>query len=428
VALIGVAAALSVPMLSGLWATAAQFPPTAGGQVSAGEAGSPLAALPAGPTMPGEQGRLMARQAELTRLAGRLEARIPANRYGGSWLDQRSRQLVVHVTSDAPGVAPRQPGVQVRRVEYTLAELNRAKDLVDQSAETFGLRQGTWFVDVPNNAVVIRTNVPKYLDGAATTAFLAAVRALRPVRIQWTRKPLAKDGDRGEVNGAPKAGDSAAAPPVSPIRRLLTSAVPTLVGGVGINNLRRTCTAGFWAKDRANKDVMLTAGHCLAANGVSRWTMNGRLVGEERGHAFRPQDWGAIGVGPDSGVALTARVRSGPDSTAPVRGYASGPVGALACKTGRTTGTTCGSIMALNASTVYRDGSFLKGVGLANMCNDRGDSGGAVFSPTGDGGVFAQGLLSGGPPGCTERDLTVFQPIGKVLGQAGLKLMVRSGR
>ena len=69
------------------------------------------------------------------------------------------------------------------------------------------------------------------------------------------------------------------------------------------------------------------------------------------------------------------------------------PVGSSACKTGSTTGTTCGTVQAYNVTVNYAEGTVF-GMTRTNICTQPGDSGGAMYA-----GSLAQGIVSGGTIG-----------------------------
>jgi streptogrisin B len=85
--------------------------------------------------------------------------------------------------------------------------------------------------------------------------------------------------------------------------------------------------------------------------------------------------------------------------SSPITSSASSVVGEYVCHSGRTTGSSCGTVKQINAKTSYEGGK----VALSHMtkvegdCGDAGDSGGPVFN-----GYYAVGIWSGGQLGsCT---------------------------
>jgi S1-C subfamily serine protease len=112
-----------------------------------------------------------------------------------------------------------------------------------------------------------------------------------------------------------------------------------------------------------------------------------------------------------------------------VRGsWTNPPVGATVCKSGRTTGWTCGTITALNQSVTYTGGRVMTGLVRHNACVEGGDSGGANMSS----GGFALGVTSGASTSVTtgqclsksgQANVSWYQPIGEALAVTGLRLV-----
>jgi hypothetical protein len=95
------------------------------------------------------------------------------------------------------------------------------------------------------------------------------------------------------------------------------------------------------------------------------------------------------------------------------------PVGAQACKTGSTTGTTCGTVLAYNVTVNYAEGAVF-GLTRTNICTRPGDSGGAMFASS-----QAQGIVSGGTVvSCSCSSFrSFFQPADEPLSVYGLTLL-----
>ena len=78
-------------------------------------------------------------------------------------------------------------------------------------------------------------------------------------------------------------------------------------------------------------------------------------------------------------------------SNVSVTGSQVAAVGATLCKSGRTTGWTCGQVVSFDNSVNYGNGDIVYGLTEHDACVEQGDSGGANVS-----GSQAQGLSSGG--------------------------------
>jgi streptogrisin C len=117
-----------------------------------------------------------------------------------------------------------------------------------------------------------------------------------------------------------------------------------------------------------------------------------------------------------------------------ISGFLDSPVGTAVCKSGRTTGVTCGWIRAKNVTVNYPQGTVFN-MTQTSACTERGDSGGAHFSTNGSGQNFAEGIHSGGAliseedPRCLEKanppqeSVAFYQPIAPSIAFYGVDLM-----
>ena len=133
--------------------------------------------------------------------------------------------------------------------------------------------------------------------------------------------------------------------------------------------------------------------------------------------SFPGNDYGAIRISnpaaldPRGGVLHNGAFRD-------ITGAGRVPVGASACKTGSTTGTTCGTVQAYNVTVRYAEGTVY-GLTRTTICTQPGDSGGAMFA-----GSQAQGITSGGSiGGCGSGFQSFFQPADEALSVYGLTLL-----
>jgi streptogrisin C len=103
-----------------------------------------------------------------------------------------------------------------------------------------------------------------------------------------------------------------------------------------------------------------------------------------------------------------------------VAGNTEAPVGAAVCRSGSTTGTFCGRIIAKNQTVNYPEGA-VTGLTQTDVCAEGGDSGGPWLS-----GDQAQGVTSGGSGDCganQDNSETFFQPINEILAANNLTLV-----
>lgn len=140
------------------------------------------------------------------------------------------------------------------------------------------------------------------------------------------------------------------------------------------------CTLGFVG--RRNSDsaaIMITAGHCLTSSGTrtandesgtshtigGRWTSN--FGSRDYAAMFLATSyWGQEGI-----VWVSANHEK------PIYSTGTSTMGETICKTGVSTGTTCGNITGLNVAVNY-GGTIVSALGRADLCGEPGDSGGPV--------------------------------------------------
>jgi hypothetical protein len=99
------------------------------------------------------------------------------------------------------------------------------------------------------------------------------------------------------------------------------------------------------------------------------------------------------------------------------------------CKSGRTTGYTCGTIRALNQTVTYTGGYVLSGLVRHDACVEGGDSGGSNISA----GAYALGVTSGASTTVSggkclskagQANISYYQPVGEALRANGLRLVL----
>ena len=173
------------------------------------------------------------------------------------------------------------------------------------------------------------------------------------------------------------------------------------------------CSVGFGVT-RSGIEAFVTAGHCGNTNDGVFTLASRRTVGPQVG-SFKSSFFGTSGDGAHvellPGHSVSATVAG---YNQPVRGQAVAPEGAAVCRSGRTTGLKCGTILRYNQTVNYPEGS-VSGLTSAKVCAEGGDSGGSFIS-----GDQAQGVLSGGNYSCKGREASLatsyFQPIAEILG------------
>ena len=192
-------------------------------------------------------------------------ARAVGGETGGSFVT-KDGTLVVTVTTDAAARKARANGAAVRRVDDTEARLDRIMDVLNRwSKRNDAGSVQSWRVDVPSNSVVV------------------------------TRTEDASDkGDRALTALARRFGDSVRfeSRPAS----AMAAAADSMYGGLGYfymsGGKEYTCSTGFAGLDSANRNIVLTAGHCLTARPVPY--RNGYQIGSTKSFQFGPADWGVF--------------------------------------------------------------------------------------------------------------------------------------
>jgi streptogrisin D len=293
----------------------------------------------------------------------------------GAYLDASGR-LTVNVLGARAAAQVRAAGATPRLVARSAARLERVKASLDAAGNApVG---ASWGVDVVSNTVLVSVPAGR---GAAFVAkaqtFTTAVRVQR------------------------------------------TPAVHTqaFYGGQAILRGGSRCSAGFNTRSASGRNYVLTAGHCTNLGGT--WTTSGgQTIGPVAASSFPGNDYGAIRISnpaaldPRGGVLYYGAFGD-------ITGAGRVPVNSQACKTGSTTGTTCGTVQAYNVTVRYAEGTVY-GLTRTNICTQPGDSGGAMFA-----GSQAQGITSGGTiGGCSQFGFqSFFQPADEALSTYGLTLL-----
>ena len=187
-------------------------------------------------------------------------------------------------------------------------------------------------------------------------------------------------------------------------------------GGQAILHSGSRCSAGFITRSGSGRNYVLTAGHCTNLGGT--WTTSsGQTIGPVAASSFPGNDFGAIRISNPAALDPRGGVLDG-GAFRDITGASRVPVNSPACKTGSTTGTTCGIVQAYNVTVRYAEGTVY-GLTRTNICTQPGDSGGAMFA-----GSQAQGVTSGGSiGGCGNGFQSFFQPADEALSVYGLTLL-----
>jgi len=280
----------------------------------------------------------------------------------------------VNVLSAGAATRVRAAGATPRLVTRSLASLERVKAALDAAGAPIG---ASWGVDVPSNTVLV--TVP----AGAGAGFVARARSFgAAVRVQHTR----------------------------------AARTQAFYGGQAILRGGSRCSAGFNTRSGSGRNYVLTAGHCANLGGT--WTTSGgQTIGPVAASSFPGNDFGAIRISNPAALDPRGGVLNG-GAFQDITGASRVAVGTRACKTGSTTGTTCGTVQAYNVTVRYAEGTVY-GLTRTNICTQPGDSGGAMFYNN-----LAQGITSGGTiGGCGGNFQSFFQPADEALSVYGLTLL-----
>ena len=303
----------------------------------------------------------------------RLRARL-GETYAGAWIPDGAARLTVAVTDAKQAALVRAEGADAKIVKRGETELNGARSALDKhadKAEAAGVRG--WYVDVPANSVVVLAK-----PGGTAAA-----------------QQFAKDSGAGAV----KVVDFAEAP---------RPMYDTRGGDQYVINGNTLCSVGFPVAGG-----FVSAGHC---GGVNSPTLgyNNVSQGTFRGSSFPGNDYSWIQT--NGNWTSQPWVNNYSGGNVLVAGSTDAAIGSSVCRSGRTTGWRCGTILGRNETIVYSQGA-VSGLSRSNACAEPGDSGGSWIS-----GNQAQGVTSGGSGNCSSGGTMWFQPVNEILSTYGLSL------
>jgi streptogrisin D len=278
--------------------------------------------------------------------------------------------MVINVTDAAAATAIKAAGGKARIVQRSAADLNALTSRLDK-----GVTGTAWSVDPMSNQVVI--DVDTTVKGAP---------------LAWLEKAVAAS------NGAAR------------IERLSGTLSPTISGGDAIYTGGSRCSLGFNVRS-GTTNYFLTAGHCT--NIGTTWYANSSqstVLGTRSGTSFPGNDYGIVRY-TNTTITKTGGVGSQDITTA-----RAARVGETVRRRGSTTGIHSGTVLALNATVRYSQGS-VTGMIRTNVCAEPGDSGGSLYA-----GNSALGLTSGGSGNCSSGGTTYFQPVTEPLSVYGVSV------
>ncbi|MFV0131567.1 S1 family peptidase [Streptomyces sp. HMX112] len=336
--------------------------------------------------------RLDQQDAQQARLAGLAKSGISAD---GAFFDAAGK-LTVNADDATEARKIEKFGLAARVPARGQAELDQIKAKLDTlAAKRVPAGVISWGVDLASDRVTVTVN---NTEGPAAKAFLA----------ETAKYGSAVKVVHSQENLAPQA----VIPPGSRM---------TYPGYL--------CSVGYGARNSSGKQYLVTAGHCIEDLPVLSYN-NVRFAQGTHSRfvsGARSVDMGIAAI--DAGNSIATSVNTwGNGSSVAVQGSRRAAPGASLCKSGQTTGWTCGSVSSYNVSVTYNDpnggpSTVVTGLGSSTVCTQGGDSGGAYIS-----GNQAQGMTSGGPKdqrctgGVYSRGSSYFQPLDDALNYYGLTL------
>lgn len=325
-------------------------------------------------------------------VADTLEAELGSKAVGTYYDD--AGELVVAVSDLAAADLVRQAGAIPKLVRFTADQLNAVQAELNRLAT--GSSAGkvrSWYVDPISGTVVV--TVPKGARDPITQRFLERAK---------------EHGDLVTMRNA--AG------------KVTTTADDfSLRGGMKVDkNTGYVCSLGFNARTTKGTRIFLTAGHCTA--GKPSFSRNGYILGNTRTSSFPGNDFGTVGV--IEGWDQQGYVEGWGAGNIAVKGIANATIGSKLCKSGKSTGWTCGRIVARNVTVNYGSNRVVRGLFQHTACTEAGDSGGANMT-----GNYAQGISSGAAlinGQCLEKhgqpSESYAQPIAEVLQSTRSRLVL----
>jgi streptogrisin B len=204
---------------------------------------------------------------------------------------------------------------------------------------------------------------------------------------------------------------TALAPPAAGAQEPAVRGGDTLYSSTG-----PSCPVGFNA-GRGDERYALMPGHCVSDAGPVWYADAARTVeiGRTDGVHFPGSDFAVIHyTNPD--YTYPSELSAGSGQSIEITGAAQPTVGAKLCHTGRTTGVHCGTVVSMDISVSYPEGT-VTGLFESNVCVEPGDGGGPAYS-----GSTALGIVVGANGTCSTGGATFYQPVVDALKAYGLSL------
>jgi streptogrisin C len=325
--------------------------------------------------------------------------RVFGDRHAGVWIDQANRgaitvgfagtvdQRTLDALAKEYGLTGHVAGVPVR---HSLAALQRILDTL--AGDLAAVNEGA--------AVPLSLGLRTDLNQVELTAPSSPTTA----QASFVERARTELGDAVTVSGSDAVPETTAC--------AFPYCDQPLRGGLAIH-AGVTCSGGFTARSKVDSELyLLTAGHCAAAAPNSTWWT--KFANNSVHNIGKPWNWkfGAAGDmailsinnepgwNPQPWVYVTASNGGYPTVTNSAytikkTGLSGGLIGKYLCKTGQTSGTSCGKLQAVGVTVSYSGGPTVQNLGKASIKVCKGDSGGPVYVKHVAYGLVSGGLLSG---------------------------------
>ena len=303
--------------------------------------------------------------------------KVLGKKFGGAWIPAGGTRLTVAVTSEADAAKVRAEGADAKVVKRSESTLVAARAKLDKNSKKAGNKIHSWYVDPAGNSIVV-TAAPGAEASAKKFARDSGAGAVTVTTVAEAPKLMAdiRGGDQYVING---------------------------------NTL---CSVGF-----SVAGGFVTAGHC-GGTGSPTLGVNNQAQGTFAGSSFPGNDYAWVRTNGNWTPQPWVNNYSGGNVL--VSGSQEAAIGSSICRSGRTTGWRCGTLLGKNETINYPQGS-VSGLNRSNACAEGGDSGGSWIS-----GNQAQGVTSGGTGNCTSGGTMWFQPVNEILQVFGLSLTTTS--
>jgi Concanavalin A-like lectin/glucanases superfamily len=317
------------------------------------------------------------------------------DQYAGVWFDNEAGEYVIpklptvdeskiHAQLEAAGLGS---AYRISEARTSWAGLDAAQNSIDRSLGAL-LREGLvqTFLDPRSNSVVVRQ--ASGADESDIATIQRVVRDHASVNVDVRKRNAARLGS------APRACEFTPSICDQPLRGAM-GMWPS--GTEGLIPDFATCSVGFKALGSAGNRYVLTAGHCAEITNWQSYDLNhkSRFIGSVEQYVQAPtSDYAKIkanGSYWDTSPWPTKVAYWGVDQERPIYYEGYSYLGEYVCHAGANSGSSCASVTALDMTSPQPEGPIYHRTEFGQICSKGGDSGGPVFTATGN---MALGLFT----------------------------------